>query len=100
MLEVPTSILRDVRVPRMRDLPPGPLAMTRLDTLLMERGLVTAEQLRDKSEDEGLSWEERWTPTLAESCAALRFRISGRARSSDPARLDRRRSPALRGRLQ
>lgn len=71
VLEVPTSILRDVRVPRMRDLPPGPLAMTRLDALLMERGLVTAEQLRDKSEDEGLNWEERWTPSLAEKLRML-----------------------------
>jgi hypothetical protein len=71
VLEVPTSILRDVRVPRMRDLPPGPLAMTRLDTQLMERGLVTAEQLRDKSDDDGLSWEERWTPTLADKLRML-----------------------------
>jgi hypothetical protein len=71
VLEVPTSILRDVRVPRMKDLPPGPLAMTRLDGLLMERGLVTAEQLRDKSDDEGLNWEERWTPTLAEKLRML-----------------------------
>ncbi len=71
VLEVPTSILRDVRVPRMKDLPPGPLAMTSLDGLLMERGLVTAEQLRDKSDDEGLNWEERWTPTLAEKLRML-----------------------------
>jgi superfamily II DNA/RNA helicase len=71
VLEVPTSILRDVRVPQMRDLPPGPLARERLDALLMGRGLVTAEQLRDKSEDEGLNWEERWTPTLAEKLRLL-----------------------------
>ncbi len=71
VLEVPTSILRDVRVPQMRDLPPGPLARERLDVLLMERGLVTAEQLRDKSEDEGLNWEERWTPSLAEKLRLL-----------------------------
>jgi superfamily II DNA/RNA helicase len=71
VLEVPTSILRDVRVPRMRDLPPGPLATTRLDAMLMARGLVTPEQLRDKSEDEGLNWEERWTPSLAEKLRML-----------------------------
>lgn len=71
VLEVPTSILRDVRVPRMRDLPPGPLATGRLDAQLMERGLVTSEQLRDKSDDEGLSWEARWTPTLAEKIRLL-----------------------------
>jgi len=68
---VPTSILRDVRVPRMRDLPPGPLATTRLDALLMGRGLVTAEQLRDKSDDPDLTWEERWTPSLAEKLRLL-----------------------------
>jgi len=71
VLEVPTSILRDVRVPRMRDLPPGQLATTRLDAQLIERGLVTAEQLRDKSDDADLSWEERWTPTLAEKLRLL-----------------------------
>jgi len=71
VLEVPTSILRDVRVPQMRDLPPGPLARDRLDTMLIERGLVTAEQLRDKSEDEGLNWEERWTPSLADKLRLL-----------------------------
>jgi superfamily II DNA/RNA helicase len=71
VLEVPTSILRDVRVPQMRDLPPGPLARERLDALLLERGLVTAEQLRDKSEDDGLNWEERWTPSLAEKLRLL-----------------------------
>jgi superfamily II DNA/RNA helicase len=71
VLEVPTSILREVRVPPLRDLPPGPLARDRLDPLLIERGLVTAEQLRDKSEDEGLNWEERWTPTLAEKLRLL-----------------------------
>jgi superfamily II DNA/RNA helicase len=71
VLEVPTSILRDVRVPQMRDLPPGPLARDRLDAMLIERGLVTAEQLRDKSEDEGLNWEERWTPSLADKLRLL-----------------------------
>ncbi len=71
VLDVPTSILRDVRVPRMKDLPPGPLATTRLDAVLMGRGLVTAEQLRDKSDDEGLNWEERWTPSLAEKLRML-----------------------------
>jgi superfamily II DNA/RNA helicase len=71
VLEVPTSILREVRVPQMRDLPPGPLARDRLDFMLVERGLVTAEQLRDKSEDEGLNWEERWTPSLADKLRLL-----------------------------
>jgi superfamily II DNA/RNA helicase len=71
VLEVPTSILRDVRVPQMRDLPPGPLARERLDAMLIERGLVTSEQLRDKSEDDGLNWEERWTPTLADKLRLL-----------------------------
>jgi hypothetical protein len=39
--------------------------------MLIERGLVTAEQLRDKSEDEGLNWEERWTPSLADKLRLL-----------------------------
>ena len=79
VLEVPTSILRDVRVPQLRDLPPGPLARERLDALLIERGLVTAEQLRDKSEDDGLNWEDagplRW-PKNCGSCSTRNFRAS------------------------
>jgi hypothetical protein len=71
VLDVPTSLLRDVRVPAQRDLPPGSLATTVLDQLLIQRGLVTAEQLRDKSEERGLSWEERWSPTLAEKLRLL-----------------------------
>ncbi len=70
VLEMPGSMSRDVRVPPMGELPPGPLATNKLDPLLLQRGLVTAEQLRDKSHED-LPWELRWTPTLAEKLRLL-----------------------------
>lgn len=70
VLEIPSSMARDVRVPPMNELPPGPLATSKIDQLLLQRGLVTAEQLRDKSQDD-LPWELRWTPTIAEKLRLL-----------------------------
>ncbi|MGE3315368.1 MAG: DEAD/DEAH box helicase [Planctomycetaceae bacterium] len=70
VLEIPSSMARDVRVPPMNELPPGPLATSKLDPLLLQRGLVTAEQLRDKSQED-LPWELRWTPTIAEKLKLL-----------------------------
>ncbi len=45
VLELPRSIGPAVRVPRQWDLPQGPLATTRLDPLLLQLGLATAEEL-------------------------------------------------------
>jgi hypothetical protein len=71
VLEIPGSLARDVRVPKIEELPPGPLATTRLDMELISRGLVTPEQLQPKDPDADLTWEERWTPTLAEKLRLL-----------------------------
>jgi hypothetical protein len=70
VLEMPGSMARYLRVPKFEDLPPGPLALTRLDTELIGRGLVTAEDLQPKR-GENLTWEERWVPTLAEKLRLL-----------------------------
>ena len=70
VLEMPGSMARYLRVPKFEDLPPGPLALTRLDTALIGRGLVTAEDLQPKR-GENLTWEERWVPTLAEKLRLL-----------------------------
>ncbi len=43
VLEMPRSVLRYVRVPWQEDLPPGPLALTRLDADLVSRGLMIAK---------------------------------------------------------
>ena len=45
VLEMPGSVAKLVRVPRYDEMPPGPLATTRLDAELLQRGLATAEQL-------------------------------------------------------
>ncbi len=45
VLDVPGSLLFQVRAPGPDRLPPGPLARYRLDSLLLERGLATANEL-------------------------------------------------------
>ncbi len=69
-LEFPASVARMVRVPKQDDLPPGPLATTRLDINLLRLGLVSSEELTatDSDEDDGyVPFEERkWILTLAE----------------------------------
>jgi len=45
VLELPTSIGPQVRVPKPDELPPGPLATQRLDPLLLQLGLATEEEI-------------------------------------------------------
>src|SRR4029079_16422685 len=45
ILELPKSVGYFVHVPSHHDLPPGPLATTRLDPRLLTLGLATAQQL-------------------------------------------------------
>ena len=52
LLEMPRSLGRAVRVPGHDELPPGPLATTRLDDQLLKLGLATAEELQAPSESE------------------------------------------------
>ncbi len=60
VLELPTSIGRFVRVPKQRDLPPGPLATGRLDKMLLDLGLATVDELVEKTEEEQKEdWERR-----------------------------------------
>jgi superfamily II DNA/RNA helicase len=71
VLELPRPILRSVRVPR--DLPPGPLATTRMDEELIRRGLMLAPvEKPDEEEDfeEERGFEERPT-TLADKLFLL-----------------------------
>lgn len=70
VLELPRPILRYVRVPF--DLPPGPLATTRLDADLIQRGLMVAPVPEEENDDED-DWggfEER-PPTLADKLRLL-----------------------------
>lgn len=66
VLEMPRPLLKFVRVPWPDDLPPGPLAVDRLDAELIQRGLIAAPVPKEETEeDDDDEWEER-PPTLAE----------------------------------
>jgi superfamily II DNA/RNA helicase len=80
VLEMPGTVARLVRVPKPEEMPPGPLATTRLDGELLALGLATPEQLgaaaeNDEEEKEGrrgLFPEERvFVLTLAEKLRLL-----------------------------
>ncbi|MBM4000494.1 MAG: DEAD/DEAH box helicase [Planctomycetes bacterium] len=63
VLEFPGSVARQLRVPPRDELPPGPLAMTRIDPLLLQLGLATAAELgATEEEDEEASGERRGRP--------------------------------------
>ena len=58
LLELPRSMGRSVWVPPHEELPPGPLALGRLDSQLLKLGLATAEEISGALENE----EDRgWT---------------------------------------
>jgi hypothetical protein len=59
ILELPTSVARFVRVPGMEELPPGPLATTRLDVQLLQLGLATPEELGAGEAEEEESGDRR-----------------------------------------
>ncbi len=65
VLELPGNVAYLVRVPPPEAIPPGPLATTRLDSRLLELGLITEEELtgrRARKEGESEEGEEdRWT---------------------------------------
>ncbi len=52
VLEVPGSVFMQVKAPGPDELPPGPLATTRLDLQLIERGLATADEIDPSKQDE------------------------------------------------
>jgi superfamily II DNA/RNA helicase len=63
VLEMPGTVARYVRVPPIEELPPGPLATTRVDEQLLKLGLATPEELgaveESDSERGGFFEEER-----------------------------------------
>ncbi len=71
VLEVPRPLLRYLRVPRPDQLPPGPLAMNRLDTELIRRGLILAPVPKTEDDEEDEEEEEERPPTLAEKLRLL-----------------------------
>jgi hypothetical protein len=80
ILALPGPVARFVCVPKHHDMPPGPLATTRIDVELLRLGLVTLEQLGadEKEEDEQsdrrpafYDEEPVWVLTLAEKLKLL-----------------------------
>ena len=76
VLEIPGSVGRHVRVPKHEELPPGPLATTRLDGQLLQMGLATVEEISgNEKEEEDTRYvypEERvWVLTLADKLQRL-----------------------------
>src|SRR5205085_2867227 len=71
VLEVPRPLLRFLRVPRPDELPPGPLATTRLDPDLIRRGLILAPVPKAEDEEEDDEEEEEYPPTLADKLRLL-----------------------------
>ncbi len=72
VLGLPRPLLRYVRVPL--DLPTGPLATTRLDSMLLVRGLIAAPPSADGDDEEGGPWEQeefQRPPPLAEKLKLL-----------------------------
>jgi superfamily II DNA/RNA helicase len=65
VLEIPRPLLRYVRVPWPDDLPPGPLALTRVDDYLIQRGLIAAPVVKTDEDEDDDGWVER-PPTLAD----------------------------------
>jgi superfamily II DNA/RNA helicase len=73
VLELPRPLLKYVRVPWPDQLPPGPLATTRLDPELVQRGLIAAPvppKEDDEEDDEDDRFVER-PPSLAEKLFLL-----------------------------
>jgi superfamily II DNA/RNA helicase len=69
VLEMPRPLLKFLRVPLPDQLPPGPLATTRLDPELIQRGLITATPVdgeEDEEEDDWMAEKEAYPPTLAD----------------------------------
>ena len=80
VLEMPGSVARHVRVPKYEEMPPGPLATTRLDVELLQMGLATPEQLgakpaqeedEDKPRGREMFEEKVWPLTLGEKLRLL-----------------------------
>ena len=74
VLELPRSILPQVRVPPPEELPPGPLARGYLDQQLIERGLATQEDIDPPPREEqlqGMFRERKWALPLADKLLML-----------------------------
>ena len=107
VLELPGSVGRFVRVPKQDQLPPGPLATTRLDTQLLQLGLATAEELVQQPKEEmdrprhTYDEDRVWVLTLADKLRRLfDYQLGGVGLLRTSAGLGGRRIVGVRRRLQ
>ena len=71
VLELPRALIRHVRVPPPHKMPPGPLALERIDIELIQRGLIAAGDLYPEF-DPDIPFEERkYAPALADKMRML-----------------------------
>jgi hypothetical protein len=74
MLEMPRPLLRHVRAPKSDEMPPGPLATTRVDPELIQHGLIAAPVdvgEGDDEEDEDFEPDRRFEPSLGDKLRML-----------------------------
>jgi superfamily II DNA/RNA helicase len=74
VLEMPRPLLRYVRVPFPDRLPPGPLATTRLDPELVNRGLIASTLPpgeEEEEDDDPYEADKEFPPTLADKLRLL-----------------------------
>jgi superfamily II DNA/RNA helicase len=80
VLEVPGTVARLVRVPKQDVMPPGPLATTWLDPLLLQLGLATEAELSQQQQEEEeaergprqfFDEDRTWVLTLADKLRLL-----------------------------
>lgn len=71
VLELPRNLLRTVRVPPPHKLPPGPLALERIDNELVQRGLIAAGDLYPEFDPDVPFEERKFAPALAEKVRML-----------------------------
>ena len=71
VLELPRALIRHVRVPPPFRLPPGPLALERLDIEIVQRGLIPAGDLYPEFDPDIPPEERKYAPTLADKLRML-----------------------------
>ena len=71
VLELPRALVRHVRVPPPFRLPPGPLALERLDIEIVQRGLIPASDLYPEFDPSVPPEERKYAPTLADKLRML-----------------------------
>ncbi len=76
VLELPRSVAYHLRVPSQEELPPGPLAATRLDGQLLRLGLAGPDEITPAPRQEDRPFgsypeERKWVLTLAEKLRLL-----------------------------